>query len=848
MTLFHNFPRFSGRVSTATAWVLALLGSAVVQPASAAVDAVAVLQSADFSQTTQSANPLRVFTTSTFIYALDDSAKEITVWKKDGYGRKIRSFKGVADVADGSGVKGDPFSAPRGLAKHPSQNILAVTDWAGGAIQDLRFYAFTESATNVVFTFLGQYAGLPNAADAAFFPDGSVAVGGNNYLTTDPYVYTLTGPYSGMTQSGGNLMPNPTQDGSVDGLWVDPENSHVFIASATRHSVYELDGATVVRTYGTPGVPGSAGGSLHDPFDICTWRDATLARKRLLVADKDNSRVAVYDLEETATPVVTIGGYGASPGEFVRPSCVFAVSGTTQIAVADTSNRRIQILELDTDGDGTPDIEDTTPVVADSDGDGLSDSEETTITFTFPDDPDSDNDGLSDGDEVLVYGTDPNDPDTDGDGLSDFDEVMLYGTDPQRPDTDGDGLSDREEVVFHSTDPLDPDTDDDHLTDGVEMQLGTDPLDPDTDGDGVSDGDEMDWNQENRFTTNPLVPDTDGDGLSDGQERDLGTDPLSADTDGDGFTDGDEVNNLNSDPLDSASPAPNAIIVVGPNAFNEGTITNVTVVLGTVPTAETLVSVTGYIPGRVEGDALLVFPAGTRKATLNLQLIDGPASPTLNFIPTGFFSAAAYAFTVANVAPTILFATASTNRIDQGQSVDLAASASDPGADTLLYTWSFSDGSPDFVGSATSRVFAATGNILVTLTVSDDDGGSTSTSFYIVVAATTLPTIEFTAIDADSATFRIPTANRNTDLLVRFADALGADPSTWTPWLFLDAADIAATGEGILPSTPVSSPIAPVNVVIDDQPDGYTYFTFDLAPFLATYDDLFLAVLIYDND
>ena len=75
-------------------------------------------------------------------------------------------------------------------------------------------------------------------------------------------------------------------------------------------------------------------------------------------------------------------------------------------AVTDRANAEFQ---LDTDGDGTPDIKDD----------------------------DDDNDGIKDDDEKKD-GTDPKNDDTDGDGLKDGEEKD-HGTDPLDPDTDKDG-------------------------------------------------------------------------------------------------------------------------------------------------------------------------------------------------------------------------------------------------------------------------------------------------------------------------------------------------------------------------------------------------------------------------
>ncbi|GEM_PF-2135892 len=118
---------------------------------------------------------------------------------------------------------------------------------------------------------------------------------------------------------------------------------------------------------------------------------------------------------------------------------------------------------LFTQGGGAGQI--TTDV--DTDGDGLYDLEETLLYHTDPDNPDSDEDGLTDGDEVNLYESDPNKEDSDDDDLKDGDEVNTYKSDPNKEDSDGDGIKDGDEVKVWDTDPLtaDADADVDHVPD-----------------------------------------------------------------------------------------------------------------------------------------------------------------------------------------------------------------------------------------------------------------------------------------------------------------------------------------------------------------------------------------------
>jgi hypothetical protein len=110
-------------------------------------------------------------------------------------------------------------------------------------------------------------------------------------------------------------------------------------------------------------------------------------------------------------------------------------------------------------------------IQVDSDGDGLIDSED-----TFPND--FDNDGLDDVYETNTgsyvsatdAGTNPNIADTDGDGLTDGYEVS-YNINPLLEDTDFDGLNDYLEVETLGSNPLLVDSDSDGLDDGIEYNL-----------------------------------------------------------------------------------------------------------------------------------------------------------------------------------------------------------------------------------------------------------------------------------------------------------------------------------------------------------------------------------------
>ena len=153
---------------------------------------------------------------------------------------------------------------------------------------------------------------------------------------------------------------------------------------------------------------------------------------------------------------------------------------------------------VDTDGDGTPDWQDT-----DSDNDGILDSTEGTVDTDndgTPDfrDTDSDNDGISDAIEGTVDtdndGTpDFRDLDSDNDGISDVTEGNV--------DTDGDGTPDFRDL----------DSDNDGISDATEGNV-------DTDGDGTPDFRDTDADNDGILDRDEPSGDCDGDGIPNFQD------------------------------------------------------------------------------------------------------------------------------------------------------------------------------------------------------------------------------------------------------------------------------------------------------------------------------------------
>ncbi len=189
---------------------------------------------------------------------------------------------------------------------------------------------------------------------------------------------------------------------------------------------------------------------------------------------------------------------------------------------------------------------------------------------------------------------------------------------------------------------------------------------------------------------------------------------------------------------------------------------------------------------------------------------------------------------VANVAPTIDSLT--TPDGEANNAVGLSASASDPGDDTLTYSWDFGDGTTGS-GASVSKTWTSQGDYTVTLTVSDEDGGETVQTRTVTIdpdpSANTAPEVElddFTGTEGSAVTFDADVTDAQGDsytLLWNFGDGTLAygdtpdhtydDDGTWTVTVTATDAQGAST---VATAQVVIDNVAPTGVLTtEDQGD-----------------------------
>jgi PKD repeat protein len=94
--------------------------------------------------------------------------------------------------------------------------------------------------------------------------------------------------------------------------------------------------------------------------------------------------------------------------------------------------------------------------------------------------------------------------------------------------------------------------------------------------------------------------------------------------------------------------------------------------------------------------------------------------------------------------------------------------ATDPGADTLTYTWAWGDGTDNTAGQNVTHTFADQGTFTVTLTATDDDGAATSATTTVTVTnanPTITPVPDQTGNEGQQLSFSATAADPGADTL-----------------------------------------------------------------------------------
>jgi DNA-binding beta-propeller fold protein YncE len=126
--------------------------------------------------------------------------------------------------------------------------------------------------------------------------------------------------------------------GFAAGIATDPATGNIFVATAFEIEVYSPDFGQYIRTFGEYG---QGNGQFNNTCDLLFDHQG-----RLLVADRANSRVQVFDANGTF--LTAFGTRGEESGQFLSP-CGLSIDGSGFIYVSDA--HRVQVFDYsDTDG------------------------------------------------------------------------------------------------------------------------------------------------------------------------------------------------------------------------------------------------------------------------------------------------------------------------------------------------------------------------------------------------------------------------------------------------------------------------------------------------------------------
>lgn len=164
----------------------------------------------------------------------------------------------------------------------------------------------------------------------------AAAKAGASMLPVDALLTTVTSTASSAASSSNGSAVNaaaPSANASNEYLLAVADRSN------NRVQLFSLDEATcqltVLNVFGSG--PGTRPGQFDRPAGICF----NTALGHIIVADKDNHRVQVFDLN--GRYLFKFGDKGSRVGYFCYPWDIDSCPRTHQIAVSDTRNRRVQL-------------------------------------------------------------------------------------------------------------------------------------------------------------------------------------------------------------------------------------------------------------------------------------------------------------------------------------------------------------------------------------------------------------------------------------------------------------------------------------------------------------------------
>jgi hypothetical protein len=141
------------------------------------------------------------------------------------------------------------------------------------------------------------------------------------------------------------------------GVAVTSDSSFVVVADFMNHRVQVLrlvvgaDGNSAnlefVRSLGSEG-EGSAEGQLCYPCDIALLQSSGGQQETVLVIEAQKHRVSQFALDGTFIGIFAgTGKIGSCDGEFYSPHGIAVMGSSREVAVADCSNHRVQIFDLE---------------------------------------------------------------------------------------------------------------------------------------------------------------------------------------------------------------------------------------------------------------------------------------------------------------------------------------------------------------------------------------------------------------------------------------------------------------------------------------------------------------------